>query len=181
MRLARFGSLILCTSVLLTGCPDKPSAIPPDSGTATDAPDANLPPPAATFTLQYSLGDAGMEPIAMTVEERPTIEPTSVLELRSSRLLRNYRIRLFDEADRAMISDDSVEESADGIAYRITLPNPLKTGHRYTLVTDAQTGASFTDDLGRELEDLRFEFQVAGEKEKDKPAPPPAKEKKKRR
>jgi hypothetical protein len=180
MRLARFGSLVLCTSVLLTGCPDKPSAGPQDSGTApADAPDANRPPEATAFTLLYQLNGAGLEPIAMTAEERPTIESTSVLELRSSRPLRNYRIRLFDEADRAMVSDDSVEESAEGIAYRITLPNPLKTGHRYTLVTDAQTGASFTDDLDRELEDLRFEFQVAGEKEK--PAPPPAKDKKKRR
>jgi len=177
MRLARFGSLVLCTSVLLTGCPDKQSAGPQDSGIAPPAaaPDANLPPEATAFTLRYQLNDAGLEPIAMTVDERPSIEPTSVLELRSSRPLRNYRIRLFDEADRAMISDDSVEESADGVVYRITLPNPLKTGHRYTLVADAQTGASFTDDLGRELEDLRFEFQVAGEKEK--PAPPPAKKK----
>ncbi|ADO72096.1 conserved uncharacterized protein [Stigmatella aurantiaca DW4/3-1] len=180
MRLARLGPIVLCASLILTGCPDKQPTGPLDSGTVTDAvPDAGSGPVATSFTLRYQLGDAGLEPIAMTVDERPSIEPTSVLELRSSRPLRNYRIRLFDEADRAMISDDSVEESADGIVYRITLPNPLKTGHRYTLVADAQTGAAFTDSLGRELEDLRFEFQVAGEKEK--PAPPPKKDPKKRR
>ncbi len=114
-----------------------------------------------------------MEPIALTVDEQPTIESTSVLELRSSIGLRNYRIRLFDEADRAMVSDDSAEETPNGVIYRISLPTPLRSGHKYTLVLDAQTGSSFTDTLGRELQDLRLEFQIAGEKEKEAPAPPP--------
>ncbi len=117
-----------------------------------------------------------MKLIPLADEERPLIEPTSVVELRSSLGLRNYRIRLFDEIDRAMVSDDSAEESPDGVTYRISLPTPLKTGHKYTLVVDAQTGTAFTDSLGREIDDLRLEFQVAGEKEK--PAPP---KKKKRR
>lgn len=116
-----------------------------------------------------------MDPITLTVDEQPTIESTSMLELRSSIGLRNYRIRLFDEADRAMVSDDSAEETPNGIVYRISLPTPLKSGHKYTLVLDAQTGATFTDTLGRELQDLRFEFQIAGEKEKETPAPPPKK------
>ncbi len=122
-----------------------------------------------------------MEPIPVVVDERPTIEPTSVIELRSSMSLRNYRVRLFDEVERAMVSDDSAEETADGVIYRITVPTPLKTGHKYTLVLDAQTGTAFTDTLGRELQDLRFEFQIAGEKEKDKPPPPKKNEKKKRK
>ncbi|HEX8706595.1 MAG TPA: hypothetical protein VF815_47620, partial [Myxococcaceae bacterium] len=96
----------------------------------------------------------------------------------SSLGLRNYRVRLFDEVDRAMISDDTAEESPEGVVYRITLPTPLKSGHKYTLVLDAQTGTTFTDALGRELQDLRIEFQIAGEKEKDKPPEP---KKKKRR
>jgi hypothetical protein len=137
-------------------------------------------PPPAAFTLRYQIGDSGMESIPLAVEERPTIEPTSVIELRSSLGLRNYRVRLFDEADRAMISDDSAEETPDGVIYRITVPTPLKSGHKYTVVLDAQTGTAFTDALGRELQDLRLEFQIAGEKEKDKP-PAPKNQNKKRR
>jgi hypothetical protein len=93
--------------------------------------------------------------------------------VRSNLALRNYRIRLFDEVDRAMVSDDAAEESADGLLYRISLPAPLKTGNKYTLVIDAQTGTSMTDAQGRELEDVRVPFQVAGEEEK--PPPPPRK------
>lgn len=120
-----------------------------------------------------------MEPIALTVDEQPTIEPTSVLELRSSIGLRNYRIRLFDEADRAMVTDDSAEETPAGVIYRISLPTPLKSGHKYTLVLDAQTGSAFTDTQGREVQDLRMEFQIAGEKEKETPAPTPTNKNKK--
>ncbi|MFL5343525.1 MAG: hypothetical protein ACJ8AT_01970 [Hyalangium sp.] len=146
-----------------------------DAG-AAEAPHEDAGPPAsppASFTLRYQLKDGGMEPIALTVDEQPTIESTSVLELRSSIGLRNYRIRVFDEADRAMVSDDSAEETPNGVVYRVSLPTPLKSGHKYTLVLDAQTGSTFTDTQGRELQDLRMEFQIAGEKEKEAPAPPP--------
>jgi hypothetical protein len=182
MRLLRRGLIAICASFLFAGCPDKQPATSLDGGVAEAPEDAGpATPPPASFTIRYLLGDGGMEPIPVVVDERPTIEPTSVIELRSSMSLRNYRVRLFDEVERAMVSDDSAEETADGVIYRITVPTPLKTGHKYTLVLDAQTGTAFTDTLGRELQDLRFEFQIAGEKEKDKPPPPKKNEKKKRK
>lgn len=174
--------MALCLSTLLAGCPDKQSATLADGG-VTEAPQDAGPaaPPPAAFTVRYQLNDGGMEAIPLAVDERPTIESTSVLELRSSIGLRNYRIRLFDEVERAMVSDDSAEESPSGVTYRIALPTPLKSGHKYTVVLDAQTGSSMTDALGREVEDLRFEFQVAGEKEKDVPPSPPKKNEKKKK
>jgi hypothetical protein len=180
MRFLRCGFFAICASILLTGCPDKQAATSTDGSIAEAPQDAGpaVPPPAA-FTIRYQLNDGGMEPLPLAVEERPTIEVTSVIELRSSIGLRNYRIRLFDEIERAMISDDSAEETPNGVIYRISLPTPLKSGHKYTLVLDAQTGTAFTDTLGREVDELRFQFQVAGEKEKD--APPPSPKTKKRR
>jgi len=178
-RFLRRGLVVFGASFVLAGCPDKQPAGSADASVAEapqDTPPA--PPPPAAFTIRYQIGDSGMESIPLAVEERPTIEPTSVIELHSSLGLRNYRIRLFDEVDRAMVSDDSAEESPDGVVYRITVPTPLKSGHKYTLVLDAQTGTTFTDSLGRELQDLRLEFQIAGEKEKEKPPEP---KKKKRR
>jgi outer membrane murein-binding lipoprotein Lpp len=181
MRLLRRTLFAVCASLLLAGCPDKQAASM-DGGLAEAPQDAGpaVPPPAA-FTIRYQPGDGGLEPIPLAVEERPTIEPTSLLELHSSIGLRNYRIRLFDEIERAMVSDDSAEENPNGVIYRISLPTPLKSGHKYTLVLDAQTGTAFTDALGREVDELRFQFQVAGEKEKDAPPPPKKNEKKKRR
>ncbi|WP_332468286.1 hypothetical protein [Cystobacter fuscus] len=165
----------------LAGC-SKPSAPTEDAGTAViSPPDAALAQPGpATFTLRYTLADAGTESIPVVGEEegRPIVEPTSALELRSSQVLRNYRVRLFDEADRALVSDDTAEESSDGLLYRISLPTPLKSGHGYVLVIDAQTGSSMTDAQGREIADIRMPFQVSGEKEK--PPPPPAKKRRSR-
>ncbi|HYO54165.1 hypothetical protein [Archangium sp.] len=171
---------VCAVALVVAGCP-KPSAPTDDAGIAaaaeTDA-GAEAGPSPASFTLQYALPDAGLEAIPLVGEEegRPLIAPTSTLKLRSTLALRNYRIRLFDEAERAMVSDDSAEESPNGLLYRLSLPMPLKTGHKYTLVIDAQTGTSITDSQGRELPDMRIPFQVAGEKEK----PPPSKKQRRR-
>lgn len=183
MRLfRRTGLAALCglTAALLTGCPDKTPQAPVDGGStsATATPDAA--PEAVAFTLQYQAPDAGLALIPLSLEEKPLVEPTSDLELRSTLPLRNYRVRLMDEADRAMVSDDSVTESDDGLVYRIHLPQPLKTGYSYTLVVDAQTGTAFQDSRGRDVDDLRAAFQIAGDKEKPKPPAPPAKGGKKR-
>ncbi len=165
---------------VLAGCPKPQQPADPDGGTATaeapttppDTP-AVGPPPPVTFTLQYEApADAGLATIPLNPDEKALIEPTAVLELRSTPGLKNYRVRLFDEAERAMVSDDVVEDSAAGLVYRISLPTPLKAGFKYTLVVDAQTGTSMMDAQGRELADLRIPFQVAGEKEKEPPAPP---------
>ncbi|QSQ26193.1 hypothetical protein JY651_15200 [Pyxidicoccus parkwayensis] len=180
MRFLRFGlvAVTCCGALVLAGCPEKPAATS-DAG-APEAVQAPATPPPARFSLTYQSPDAGQAEISLAPDEQPLIEPTSEFELRSSVGLRNYRVRLFDEAERAMVSDDDVEESDAGLVYRIHLPQPLKTGFEYTLVVDAQTGSGFTDTLGREVEELRSTFQVAGEKEKPAPPPPPAKKKKRK-
>jgi hypothetical protein len=181
--LRRTGLAALCglsAALLMTGCPDKTPEASPDAGVAGPVSPVDSGPETAVFTLQYLAPDAGLALIPLALEEKPLIEPTSDLELRSTLVLKNYRVRLMDEADRAMISDDSATESSDGLVYRIHLPQPLKTGFSYTLVVDSQTGSAFQDSRGHDVEDLRAAFQVAGDKEKPKPPPPPAKGGKKR-
>jgi hypothetical protein len=178
MRLLRLRFAVCAAALAVAGCP-KPSAPTGDAGVpagSETAAEADAGPGLASFSLQYALPDAGLEAIPLVGEEegRPLIDPTSTLELRSTLVLRNYRVRLFDEAERAMVSDDSAEESPSGLLYRISLPTPLTSGHKYTLVIDAQTGTSMTDSQGREVPDMRIPFQVSGEKEK--PQPPPKKQ-----
>jgi hypothetical protein len=156
-------------------------------------PDAALtakprPPPDLQVTAHFEAEDGGMVEIPFAPGTRPLIKPTQTLEITPNLALSNVRIRVFDEVDRAMESDDEVLEpphDPDGgstaglIGYRIHFPTPLKTGHKYTLVLDAQTGVAFSDSLGRAQADQRLEFQVAGEKEK--PAPPKSNKRRRQR
>jgi hypothetical protein len=133
--------------------------------------------------VRYLAPDAGLALIDFAAGgTRPAIESTSQLELSTNIGLQNYRVRLFDEVDRAMTSDDQMEELGDRIRYRIQFPTPLKAGHRYALVVDAQAGSAIADSTGRLYPDQRLEFSISGAREPD--APPkrgPAKRKPTRR
>ncbi len=102
----------------------------------------------------------------MQPNDRTAIEPTQQLDLSADAPLQNYRIRVLDESDRAVISNDVVESTGQRLEYRISFHEPLKPGHRYTLVLDAETGSSVTELDGTPRPDHRLEFQVNGEREK---------------
>jgi hypothetical protein len=177
MRLLRSSFVACAAALVVTGC-SKPATPTDEAGIPEAAEPAAVAQPALLeFSLQYALPDASLEAIPLAGEDvpRPLIPPTSLLELRSTPGLKNHRVRLFDEVDRALVSDDAAEESPEGLLYRISLPTPLKPGHKYTLVIDAQTGTSMTDALGREVADVRIPFQIAGDKARQPPPPPAGK------
>ncbi len=168
-----------CASLALglAGCPEANPAADagamPDGGVLAPDATAEVPPP-LQLEVRYQAPDGGMALIEPTAggDVRPVIEPTSQLQVSTSVGLQNYRIRLFDaEVDRVMVSDDLMEEPGDRVLYRIQLPAPLKAGHRYALVVDAQTGSAIADSAGRLYPDQRLEFQIAGAREPDSPAP----------
>jgi len=138
--------------------------LPGDAMTSVE--DAGAPPARVSLSIRERLLDGGLEPIEIQPNARTPIEPTQQLELSTSTPLVNYRIRVFDEADRAMVSDDVAESSDEQLDYRISFHEPLKPGHRYTLVLDAQSGSAFSDLRGNEQTERRLELQVAGEREK---------------
>jgi hypothetical protein len=121
------------------------------------------------FTLSGGFledADAGMEPLRIERGSLIDLQPTASLLLKSSIPLRNFRVRIFDESDRALASDDQSSDSEAGTDYRIGLAAALKPGHRYALVVDAQTGASFMDVNGKAYSDLRAELRILGAREK---------------
>jgi hypothetical protein len=154
--------------LLGTACP--PPSLPHDAGAVADAgaavTDAGPAAPQLSFALREHLLDGGLADVPVEPGARPTLEPAGGFELDSNIRLFDYRVRLFDENDRVLPSDDGAEDTSDGLRYHIALGDPLKPGHRYSLVLDAQTGATFTDAFGRSHPDLRLQFQIAGERER---------------
>ena len=129
-------------------------------------------------TVTAEVIDAGSLAIPLSRDGRPEIPPARALLVETNLPLQNYRVRVFDEADRAMVSNDDAEDSDGGIRYRIEFPEPLKSGHRYAVSVDAQTGPELVDSFGRSHDDVRLEFRIAGEKVKDQP---PAAKRRRRR
>jgi hypothetical protein len=138
---------------------------PPDAAVAS-VEDAGAPDSRVSLSIRERLLDGGLESIEIQPNARTPIEPTQQLEVSTNAPLVNYRIRVFDEADRAMVSDDVAESSDGQLDYRINFHEPLKPGHRYTLVLDAQSGSAFSDQRGNEQAERRLELQVAGERQK---------------
>jgi hypothetical protein len=156
--------------LLLIACSKREAqtTAPVDAAVA-EAPDGGNGTAALELSVRERLLDGGVGQIELRPHERAPIEPTQQLEIVTSRPLLNYRIRVFDEADRAVISDDVAESSEQRLDYQISFAEPLKPGHRYTLVLDAQSGATFSDERGNAQPERRLELQVVGEREKATP------------
>ncbi len=174
---SRIGALLL--PLIAGGCPkDRPSEMNDAALSVTSDAGPNPPPERLVLTLRHQVSDGGMEMVGFDGGIGPEIEPTRLLELTTNFSIHNYRIRVFDELDRALVSDDLATEGDHNLQYQIRFPSLLQRGHRYTLLIDAQTGESILDPQGRPQSEQRLEFQVAGPREK---APPPSKVKKRRR
>lgn len=177
-------ALLALSLVVVSGCSSKPPPETKDAGAAQLGPvDAGAPVPEAFRVDVQFATDAGLQTVEFLPGDKPIVPQADRVEVLLNQRISNYRVRLFDEADKAVPSDDTPDEGANAIRYVIGLQAPLKTGYRYALVLDAQTGAAMLDPAGKPMSDVRLEFKVAGEKEK--PAPPPKKKapsgKKKRR
>ncbi|MFZ5469696.1 MAG: hypothetical protein ACOZIN_09690 [Myxococcota bacterium] len=166
---------------LALGASCRPPVEPPHDAGVAQVVDAGAPKPLPLeVRLTAMHADGGMTEVAFS-EDQPRIEPATQLSLSTNLALRNYRVRVFDEVARAMVSDDLAEERPDRLDYRISFPEPLKTGHRYSVVLDAQTGAQMVDSQGNSHPDVRLEFQISGEKEKLSPKKAKRPKKKKKR
>jgi len=157
-------------ALLAAGCP-RPQPPAPDAGPPAAVVDAGLVVPLA-IDLEVTLPDGGTERHPLLGLETPLVSPAQHLVVESNRPLHNARIRVMDESDRALESDDVPEESATSLRYRIYLLRPLEPGHRYAVLVDAQSGATFDDGSGKEVPEQRLEFRTSGERERPKPAPP---------
>lgn len=174
----------LVALAVLSGCPEeKPAEIDAgapvtiDAGVVAEPVDAGPPPPLRLEFVVTAKTDGGEEALEFA-DGVAELESTSGLALTTPVRLHDYRVRLFDWADQAVASDDTAELSDAGLAYRIELVEPLKTGRRYTLVVDAELAPEIGDEAGRHYDDVRLGLKVRGEIVPDKPAKKPGKKKK---
>jgi hypothetical protein len=171
LPMTRWQTGTLVFSIFCASCRPVPIP-PPDAGTDGGTPDAGVLGPFA-LTLVVTTPDGAMERYPMLGLETPVVLPSTHLSLESNRRLHNARIRVLDESDRALPSDDVWEDTADGLRYRIDLLAPLEAGHRYEVLVDAQSGATLDDGTGREIPEQRLEFRTSGERQRPKPPATP--------
>ena len=168
-------------STVLAGCPERTGApIDADSGfpdAAIELIDAGPPLPPVPRELAIEMfADGGVE----TIDGVTAIDPVTELAVRINVPLTDYRLRIFDESDKQLPSDDQASSADGGIEYRIVFPEPLRTGRKYTLLINAQTGTVLDDSAGRPYRDLEMKLLVRGEKQPE-PKSAGAKKSKKRR
>ncbi len=124
---------------------------------------------ALEFRIEAQRPDGGRVSAVLDPALVAVLPVTSTLDVTANLPLQNYRIRIFDEIDRALPSDDSPEEASGGLRYHVGLLAPLRAGHRYVVLVDAQKGSVFEVGSGGSQSESRFEFRTEGDREKDAP------------
>jgi hypothetical protein len=120
--------------------------------------------------IEVHLPDGGVVQALLDTSAAAVLPVTRAMDVAVNLPLHNYRLRVLDEVDRALASDDVPEETHGKLRYHIAFMAPLRSGHRYTVLLDAQSGATFDDGSGAALNEQRFEFRTEGEREKDTPS-----------
>ncbi|MBL8957765.1 MAG: hypothetical protein JNK82_43720 [Myxococcaceae bacterium] len=141
-----------------------------DSGSAVVAPAVDAGPPPGPreleLTITAQLADGGIEVVTGAVD------PVKSLSVWVPVPLADYRLRVFDEGDKVVPSDDQAHETDGGIDYLISFVEPLKTGRTYRLTVEAQLEAQLEG-----FKDVEIALKVRGQIEADKK---PGQKKKKR-
>ncbi|HEY3445064.1 MAG TPA: hypothetical protein VGK67_01825 [Myxococcales bacterium] len=160
------------------GCPSAPAAGPdaapipqlPDVGIAVVDAGPPAPPgldagPAPLKFKARALTDAGVLELAVDAANEIPVESRFEVELGA---VKDVRVRLFDEADKAVPSTDKLEVGQATTRYQLAPNEPLTPGSGYALVIDGLKAFEATDSSGKSLEVTKIGMWTLGEK----PAPP---------
>jgi len=159
--------------LLGAGCPSQrgtPTPVLLDAAVPEDA--------GVSLEFEAVLTDGGVVVLNPEAGSFAVTEPASELRMTAHPQLTDFRVRVFDETEKALVSDDEASVADSGTYYRVQLAQPLKSGFKYTVVVDGQTSPERVDISGRRYPELRLPIQISGEKEK--PPPPPARKKRRR-
>jgi hypothetical protein len=154
---------ILGLGLVLIGCPAKVVGVVDSGPSVAEVIDAGIvdagPPMPVSMEPVVTAGLADGGTIGVTSKE--PIDAPKTLTIALPTKLKDFRFRLVDWRDQVVVSDD--ELLGDGRTYVIALPEPLKTGRRYTLSLDAEVGAVVTAESGQTVQDWELDFVIAGD------------------
>ena len=167
LRSSRFALCLVLTAA--SGC--RPRSGAGDAGAFVPAARVDAGAPVTLLLhLEVKLSDGGVVRELLDPTVVVLLPVTQALDLTATLPLHNYRLRILDELDRALASDDIPEATSNGLRYHVALISPLRSGHRYTVLLDAQSGATLDDGNGVPVNEQRFEFHTEGERERELPA-----------
>ena len=126
-------------------------------------------------------GGVAMQTIELRPGERPAIAPVQNLTILVNRGLKNARLRILDEVDRVVPSDENLHVRATEIRDQVHFQEPLIAGHKYVLVLDAENGPDILDERGQPILGQRLEFATSGQRPPPVKKAPPAKKRRRRR
>jgi hypothetical protein len=142
-----------------TSAVDNADAGPPDTG----VPEVDAGPRPLTFEIHAQSGDRTRQLIGGGENDGIWLDARFVLELPP---LKDARVRLFDDADKAVPSADRAELTTKALRYELVPSEPLAPGSKYALVVDGLTEDFPKDAQGRAFDLARVEFRSEGEKPK---------------
>jgi hypothetical protein len=144
-------------SALVSDASEGQAEAAPDAGHVVEIVDAGPPRPAELqLIVTATSADGGFEVV------NGEVDPVKHLGIWVPVVLSDYRLRVFDDSDRIVPSDDAAHETDGGIDYQVTFVEPLKSGRSYRLTVEAQ--------LGPQLEgfrDVEVQFRVRGQVERE--------------
>ncbi len=145
--------------------PEPDAAAPlPDAGPLVVAPPAEPPGPAPlTLTVKALSRDQERPLVRGGDNDGLPIDLKLSLELPP---LKDFRVRLFDDSDKAVPSGDRSEATSESVRYLLTPAEPLTPGSRYALLVDGLSEDLPKDSAGRSYQLVRIELKTAGEKPK---------------
>src|SRR5688572_7246076 len=115
LRIGLVASLV----IVLCGCPDKPTPEAADSGAQIAAVVDAGPPPLVPLEVrvQFDVPDAGIAEVELAAGRRVTAPSATNIQIETNQPVLNYRVRLFDEVDKVVPSNDSATTDPERLHY----------------------------------------------------------------
>jgi hypothetical protein len=150
-----FGFVVL----LVAGCLFAVVGCKKSSSSAADA-GANAAAPEKLQITIEAIGAGGKTQAIPADGSKADVESVEQLAITTNLTLRDYRVRVTDEAVLPVKSNDAISQAGNGQKYLVKFAEPLKAGKKYTLTIDTANGPTVVDSQGKFHAGAKVELHV---------------------